>query len=219
MKKEQDYLELERLSRKLGLPVLSTRIKVEATKDGRVTGCHQDRCHTWNRNFWNRVFVSSTDLPLVGTNFGAGYLSFKQTSGAVGAFNKDQHEISLIGPVNNSSYGLLVGRGSAAEDFEGFILTTPITHGVGANQLSYRLQNDVVQLYTGAYKTWKATLTRLFDNLSGSTITVTETAIVCYTTAYGYNVMLCRDLLAASVDVLNSGVLTVTYEITLVFPA
>lgn len=209
----------EALSRKLKLPYLHVDLVVESFLDGRP---HQRCAHpsrTWNRNFWNLILAQQAYLPLVVTNFGAGYISLKQTSGTVAALTAAQTQISNAGLVNNSNYGLLAGRGSAAEDFEGYALNTPITHGTGANQLSHRAATTNAQAYTGGSKTWDITLNRLFDNLSGNPITVTESAIVVYTTAGGLSVMTSRDLLASSVEVLNNGVLSITYPLSLVYPA
>ena len=215
---ENDYIKLIHLSQRLKIPIMLAHIIVESFIDGRLHQKFEGRSHTWVRNFWNLITVYPCDLPLVATNFGAGYLSLKQISAAVSALNKDQHEISNLGPISNSTYGILCGRGSNAESFESYALTTPITHGTGANQLSHRAQNATTQEYTAGTKTWNMNLVRLFDNLSGSTISVTETAIVIYTSAYGYKVMLCRDLLGAPVDVLNNGVLSITYPLSIVFP-
>jgi len=218
LKTEADYLELERLSIKLGIPVPMVRIQVKAELDGKITDLYEDRSRTWNRNYWNAIYVPVCGLGFVATNFGAGYLSQKQTSGTVAALTSGNYGWNIIGPINEATYGILPGRGAGAESFEGYVLTTPITHGTGANQLGFRLQAASAQNYTAGTKLWTATLTRLFDNTSGNTITITETAIVSLAATLGTKVMMCRDLLAASIDVLNNGVLTITYTITLTFP-
>lgn len=216
---EADYIEFERLSKKLKIPVPTMQIIVTAKKDDKITAQFKGRSHTWNRNFWNFALAGQAYLPFVETNFGAGYISGKRTSAAVSALTAAQINALNLGPINNPNYGILAGRGDGAENFEGYVLTTPIIHGTSANQLSHRAQDATLQNYTAGTKTWAITLRRLFDNLSGNTITVTEAGIILYTTAYGYYIMICRDLLGTSVNVLNNGVLSITYVLSMTFPS
>lgn len=162
--------------------------------------------------------MAPTYLPWVSTNFGAGYISLKRTDGTVVGQAAGTYPSMIPGLINNSNYGIVVGTGSGAEDLEGYQLTTPVIHGTNAGNLSHRAQAATTQAYTAGTKTWKGTLTRLFDNLSGGTIVITETAIKAYLGAQVSYYMMCRDLLGTPVSVLNNGVLTVTYEITLILP-
>jgi hypothetical protein len=217
-RKNDDFEKFENLSLKLGIPVLSATIAVDSYLNDQLIDRYSDRCHTWNRNMWNWSFAIAARLPIGTVNFGAGYLSLRRTDASLGGLDANQLTANPIGEIDDSRYGILTGRGDTAESFEGYTLATPITHGTGANQLSHRAQNATLQEYTSATKTWKATLTRLFDNLSGATITITESGIIYGTAAYAYLIMMCRDLLASSVDVMNNGVLSVTYNFTLTFP-
>ena len=219
LKTEADYLELERLSLKLGIPVPMAHLEVKAELNGKVTALYDGRSRTWTRNYWNALFASVCGIPLVVTNFGAGYISMKQVSSAVAAALANTINLDPLSPVNNATRGIIPGRGAGAESFEGYTLTTPITHGAGANQLGFRAQAATGQNYNAGTKLFTATLQRLFDNTSGNTIAITETAIIVYPPSMGLYFVTCRDLLAVSVDVLNNGVLTITYIITLTFPA
>jgi len=213
-----DHIELARLSRKLGIPVPIVHIQVKSTRAGAITGFYEGLSRTWTRNYWNILFASLCGLPTVATNFGAGYLSMKQVGGTVSAYTTPQNLTqSPVGPINNSAYGIIPGRGSTAENFDSYALATPITHGVSATQLSFRASSHS-SAYTSETKLWTATISRLFDNLSGGSIVITESAIYAYFATMGWSLMNCRDLLASSVTVLDDGVLTIKYTITLTFP-
>jgi len=219
IKTEADYLELERLSIKLGIPVPMMRIEVKAEKDGKVTGLYEGRSRTWNRNYWNGIYAPICGIAFVATFFAAGYLSMRQVDGTVAAIAAGYFNLNPAGPISNSSVGIIPGRGSAAESFEVYALTTPITHGAGANQLGFRAMATPGKSYSAGPLLWTATLTRLYDNTSGNTITITEAGIYAYFVQSALIFMTCRDLLAAPVAVLNNGVLTITYTITITFPA
>ena len=217
---EEDYKELERLSRKLKLPSMACHYHViGADKDGKITGEDKGRSHTWNRNYWNMVYMQSCMQVAVATNFGAGYMSLKRHNATVSAITWSTGvNLYPLGAVSNSDYGLLAGRGSGAESFEGYEFTTPITHGSGANQLSHRAQDATTGVWTGGSLLWTATLRRVLDNLSGGSIVVTEVGIKYYYSSSSYYYLMCRDLLGSSVTVLNAGTLTIVYTMTLTFP-
>lgn len=216
---EADYIELERLSVKLGIPVPQVFLTVSVSKGGKVVSTHRQRARTWNRNYWNYLIACISGSPVVVTNFGAGYLSLKQLAGTVAAIPANAVYLIPDGAAGNSSRGIIAGRGAGAEDFEGYVLTTPIANGTGANQMTYAGHSALVQAYNAGTKLWTVTLKRVLTNTSGGAIDVTETGISYYYTALGSYVMFCRDLLAAAVNVPNNQTITIAYDITLTFPA
>lgn len=216
---EDDYRLLEALGKKLKIPIPSVHLAVIASLDGKETGRFEGRSKTWNRNFWNWAIGQIAAQPFVVTNFGAGYISLKRHNNNVAAVTATSPGLDPSGPAGNINYGLVPGRGGGAEDLEGYELTTPIAHGTGGNQLSFRVQAVPSQAYTSATRTWVMTLTRLFDNTSGATITITEVALKYIYSALTYYYMFSRDLLGTPVDVLNNGILTITQTMTLIFPA
>jgi len=214
-KPEADYLELERLGAKLGIPVPMVHVKVEATNpDGSPGERYEGRSRTFNRNFWNRLLALLSGFGTSGTTFGAGYLTNKNTSGA-SANHSYSGYIYWINNTGNYGRGIGVGTGTAAEDFEGYNLSAPISGGSGAGQLVYNTQDPTTESYNSGTKKWSMTLKMILNNNSGGTIVVAETAIV----DGSLPALICRDLLGSAVSVLNAGQLTVTYTITLTFPA
>ena len=196
----------------------SARIRLQSHLDSRLIADHVQPAHSWVRNFHNWLYCVAAGFIPSGSTFGAGYLSLKDTGGTVRNLLAASYSYVVAGPVNDSNYGIVTGRGASAESYESYALATPITHGNGANQLSHRAGSAIAPGYTAGTLTWLSSFSRLFDNYSGSTITVTETGIVCRANNTINYYLLCRDLLASSIDVLNSGTLTVTYEISLTFP-
>lgn len=236
VKPEEDYKEFVRLGAKLGLPCPEVHINLVSTDSaGNVVAEYTDRSRTFNRNYWNMLFKTfgcqagdsqqsnaSTYLdgtPTSSTTFAAGHLTQKNTSATVLNSNANFCVPSCQAAVGNIQSGIVVGTGSAAESFEGHVLTTPVTNGTGAGQLSYTAEALPTPSYNAGTLVWTAAHQRIINNNSGGTITVTETAMYAQMPFGGVSYMIMRDLLGASVAVLNAGQLTVTYTFTLTFPA
>lgn len=216
---EEDYKELERLSTKLGIPVPMGFIKVEATNpDGSPGDRYEGRMRTWNRNFWNLLF-GSTVSPLNGSAvFGAGYLAIKRTSATVDAYNFSSNPYfgKIVGPINNDTYGILVGTGTTAESFDSYALAAIVSQGATSGKLVYGEMTATVPSYDAGTKVWTQTQTRIFNNNSGGAIVIAETGLACQQSQY---YLIERSLLGVTVSVANSGQLTVTYTMTMTFPA
>lgn len=237
IKPEKDYKEFDRLGAKLGLPCPQVHVGlVSVDADGNVVDEYHDRSRTFNRNFWNFIFrdvgcqhgnpntsQQGTDtFPLSSTTFAAGHLTLKNVAGTIinSNFSSGPNSLTATSAVGTSLSGIRVGTGTAAEDFEGFNLATPINHGTGAGQMTYNAEAIPTPTYNAGTKVWTAAHQRIFNNNSGGTITVTETGMFMYNSSSGAgSIMVMRDLLGASVSVLNAGQLTVTYTFTLTFPA
>lgn len=238
IKPEEDYKQFEALGAKLGLPCPQVHITLRSTDaDGNVVAEFSDRSRTFNRNYWNMLFKimggmvgsATTSLadsllpgtPTSSTTWGAGHLTQKSTTAVVRNSNASFPPPTASPAVGNVLSGIVVGTGSSAEDFEGHALTTPVAQGTGAGQLSYAAMTLSTPSYNAGTKVWTSAHARIINNNSGGTITVTETAMYAHNinVASGVAYMIMRDLLGASVAVLNAGQLTVTYTFTLTFPA
>lgn len=219
LKEELEHQEFERLSLKLGIPVPRVFIKLESEKGGRILERYQDRSRTWNRNFWNMVLCFIAYQPGVATNFGAGYLSFKDTTAAVASVGSNLINIKVQGAVNDGTYGIQVGRGVGAESFEGYALGTPVVNGTGTNQLVYSAMGAGSQNYNAGTRVWTITLSRVMNNNSSGIIGLNEVALTYQFHTGSTYLMLNRDLLGSTFNVAIGAQLTVTYNITLTFPA
>ena len=216
---EKDYVNFIKLGAKLGIPTPQVHITLEVSENGKIIKTHKQRSRTWNRNFWNLSLCLLAGQTGVVTNFGAGYLSFKTTAGSVAALTPWSYYNPPKGIVNNSDYGIQAGTGTQAVSFEGYGLWALITHGTGAGQMNHAAHAAVVQNYVAGTKTWTLTLSRALTNLSGSTITIGETGLTQMIGNGSPFYQVCRDHLAATVPVNNTQVVTITYNISLTFPA
>jgi hypothetical protein len=217
---EANYRRLEQLSAALGIPMPTVWLTFETHDKHGIITRHRVRSHTWTRNMWNNVLGFFSNNSAEATNFGAGHLSIKQSSGTVAAnpAGNQWGGINPVGLVANSLYGIVVGAGSTAWTFEDYTLADLIAHGTGAGQLSYQPQNSTTIAYDNGSLKWGAQLQRVFSNSSGGDITVYEVGIRIYASAAGIYYMLSRDVLATPVLVADGAQLTVTYTIVLTFP-
>jgi hypothetical protein len=222
VKPEEDYKEIERLGQKLGIPIPMTFVKAEAINpDGSSGDKYEGRSRTWNRNFWNTLFGGMVGSPASVATFAAGFLTTKSRSGSItnSALSYSYIFNATLGGINDSTNGIVIGTGSTAESFEGFTLVTQIVNGASAGTMVHTAQAGPTVTYTAGTKTWAAVFNRLFNNNSGGTIIVAETSMYVGPFPGGSSGMHFRDVLASPVPVLNGGQLTVTYTITLAFPA
>jgi len=233
---EEKYQRLGLLATKLGVLIPLTWLEVDVTLGGKIISHQKQRGHSWNRNAYNLLFCQLSAKHADNSSFGAGYLSGKNTAGALVTMNtawwvgsgtsnyfsdawqtsSDVAGASFIAPTNSIAMGIVAGSGNAAESFEGYALVTPITDGVGAGQLSYTQGELNVAAYDAGTKTFTNIIKRYINNNSGGAVNLNEVALIAKTTQ-GY-FMLSRDL-TGLVSIPDTAQLKVTYTISLVYPA
>jgi len=187
---------------------------------------------TWNRNAYNYLcgHLMGINMNCAGTTFGAGLMPLKSYAGTTrqGNFHSriayGNQDGALATTASVTYMGIVVGTGTAAESFEGYVLTTPITHGTSAGTLKHVAQTAATVAYVSATKTFTATHRRSFDDDGGGDITVNEVAWYLRLNYDGSGnsvdyFMVSRDLLAAPVAVANTQRLTVDYTFSITFPA
>jgi len=92
--------------------------------------------------------------------------------------------------VGISTYGIVVGSGTAAESNTDIALDTQIAHGVGAGQLQYGVHSYVATQVVGANVDYE--VNRMFINASGGSVTINEIGIYSYSS--GFYACIVRDL-------------------------
>ena len=234
IKPESDYEEFARLGAKLGLPCPQAHITLESfDASGKLVDRYSERSRTLNRNYWNWLFkhfggfitsVSGATVTLAlaaDTTYGAGHLTNSSIAGVVANTNATNFGGGpvVIGSLGSTAAGLVVGTGTGAESFEGVALGALVAHGTGAGQMSYQAMTIGIPTYNAGTLTWTWAATRILNNNSGGTIVVGETGVYGYQAVAGVTYMIMRDLLGATVSVLSGGQVTVTYTMTLVYPA
>ncbi|MDP4280155.1 MAG: hypothetical protein QQM50_06380 [Dehalococcoides mccartyi] len=231
---EKLYEELRRLGQRLHIPISETFWELEVRdRSGKVVQRLRQRSHSWVRNAYNMMFCYLAGKDLSNGSFGAGYLSLKETGGAVqnGAgpvclsqgSSVDSTSMGYRGPAGNDAYGILVGSGTNPEDFESHALHVKIANGTGAGQLTYVQSESHAINWNPGTLTMKNDLARFFNNNSGADVSVNEVALALRGYRPGssvpYHFMTARDLLIATVTVPNTGQLKVTYTVQLSYPA
>jgi len=225
VKEEKRYDELRRLGQELHLPIPEHFWTLEVFgKDGKLLQKHHQRSHSWVRNAYNIMFSTLAQKDINGAGFGAGILTLKKTSAAVESEDKcgatdadvDGTTQGYRAPAGGDDFGILVGSGTNAEDFEDYVLQTPIVEGAGAGQLNHA-QSEAHSISYAAL-TMKNELVRYFNNNSGGNVDINEIMLALNHVFYGW-VANCRDKLASTVTVPDTGQLKVTYTIQLTYPS
>jgi hypothetical protein len=234
-KDEADYLELRRLGTKLGVPVTEMFLKVEYTPpEGGTEVVYDGRSRTYVRNFWNVLFGANTPGFAGSASYcGDGRLEISTSSSIQAASAASGVNAEGIAKIDDTTAaagvtasGIVVGSGLKAEAFDLNALGCQILHGSVADTLAYAGQVTSAPSYNSGTNTWSISASRIFNNNSGSTITVSETAIYGGMSiqnvsgiAISDRIMYCRDLLGAPIAVANAGQLTVTYSWSLTYPS
>lgn len=186
------------------------------------------KANSWTRNFWNHLAFLMTGTFSPSTTFGKGYINKKSHTGVNAAF-------TISDTLNNVGYnsagalslmfisyaaidGIMVGRGTATESFDGNYLSSVIGSGTGDglfNRIAPTHSTSVV--YNEDNKTYTGLFTRTFVNSGSINIDVTETALVSSVgSAAGY--MLERTLLPEPITVPPGFQLKVNYTIEFHYP-
>lgn len=229
---ERRYQQLRKLGRELEIPTLEAFLTLEVRdKNGEVIQRHRQRSHSWMRNAYNIIFAIIAAKNNNG-GFGPGGLSLKDTGGAVRTgsqtFDYFQTSVDTVQSVYGyladsgiDTFGILVGSGTNAENFEDYFLQTPITEGIGAGQLSHVASSTHSVSYESGTKTLKDEIYRFFNNNSGGDVNVNEVGLVAAGLIAGTNrkILTSRDRLASTITIPNTGQLKVTYTVQLTYPA
>lgn len=216
------------------LPRLNIGIQVKS-KGGVIIYDKWEPGHSWTRNAWN-IFTGfnlwATTIGKAshsGMFFGSGLLTARNTLGddvgdigyRVGLSYSHCSIWAGYGFYNNTitdTFGVVVGTDDTPFSAEDFILGSQITHGSGLGQLAYSAQSEPVTTYNTSTKKYTQTITRVFNNNSGSSITIKEIGLISrispWTTSTSSYYLMARDVLDTPVVVANGAQLTVTYELT-----
>ena len=116
----------------------------------------------------------------------------------------------LNAPVNNTTYGSVVGSADTAVTISDYALATKIAHGTGTGQLQYSVETFGAPTTDAAGSTWIAS--RVFTNGSGDSVTIKEIGLIVqqYIDAYCY-FLIARDVLASPVTLANGETVTLNY--------
>lgn len=193
------------------LEIMGTIDATVTDAEGRVLRSDTFRMDSWVDNFaW--LFWMIVGLVFKTT---AGHYP-KNTAGT--SLNQiDMHNATyggndlLPGDSGETDRGIVIGTSDDAFAHDQNALVTPIAHGSGSGQMLYSPEVPVDPAWSSTK--WTMSKQRIFNNVSGASITVKEFGIYHYSAAIG-SIMLARDVPSPYV-VPNAGTLTITYNFEL----
>lgn len=225
-----DYIA-RRTARNLHLPYVRAVLDIEVVKDNKTVVHRRQNSKSFVRNAYNLLYTNIAGVNISDALFGAGKLSIKATSGTIETYQSNIQNGGYAAGDSDVTYGIVVGSGVNVESFEDFALQTPILNGNGAGQLNYNPMEPYIKAWNGGILTFSDTLKRYMNNNSGGPISVNEVALICSLTSIvsegdfgpNYNfsslpVLISRDKLGATITVVDTAQLKVTYIISLVYP-
>lgn len=154
-------------------------------------------------------YISSTQIDLVGTTYGAGW-----TSNTGCAILYESTTAIVSAPENLRSPAIYVGSGTTATTINDFSLEKPIPNRTTVGGLTYNATTIVSEDTTDATSA-QVTLTRTFVNQTGSTTTVNELGVFAAigTSTAANRSLLIRDIISGGVAVANGKTLTINYRL------
>jgi nitrate reductase NapAB chaperone NapD len=202
-------------------------------KNGKIIKVHKQKSHSFLMNFLSMI------AGLMVNPYGSenNYYYFLSTAGTWWSYAPNyttvKNALTMLDGANDSSYGIVVGTGTATPTPNDYKLGSQITNGTGSGQLTYGshtisptpatsgLANGTSTPSSGLLNvsgnTTSFSISRLFTNNSGSAITVSEVGIIVEATLNSNNtgyVLILHDLLSSPVTIQNGGAITVTYTIS-----
>ncbi len=235
---EARYRELSALGvlNKIPVPEMFIELKVMMPGQEKPLAWWKRRSHSWVRNAYN---IHACDLMGIRHNGGFvdGGTSIKNYAGAVQTASKlpilastnysdtdytrspETVGYGYYAGVGDTTLGILIGVGLAAESFEDFAMSSLCAEGTGLNQLHY-----VAQTFTRGWdaetRKFSVLLSRYLNNNGAGIIDVTEVGLVARGTcnaSWNY-MMMARDTFAA-ISVPPSGQILATYTLSVTLPS
>jgi len=182
-------------------------------KNGKIIKVHKQRSHSFTANF----------LGAIGEYFYLAYngsyvANYTMTNISNNTFYIENMLFANAGQ-GDSSYGIVVGTGTATPTPKDYALGSQISNGTGSGQLEYGshtfipTSGSVIISGNTAY----FQIIRTFVNQSGASITVTETGIIVKVNSSSGTTqtsLIVHDLLSSPITIPNGSVLQITYTIS-----
>lgn len=221
---EELYRRARVLSRKLKIPFMETLFRVSLVEpDGSRKSVIDRHSRSLVRNFYNR-----NQFNISGAFDSGGYvdgaLQAKDTSGDPQALRDmyAQRNLEVIvsgrgymANVGEDTQGIQIGTGTTAESFDDYTIETLIDEGAGAGEMRYSaIAWGEAWNAGGSY--YEKNYERVIDNDSGSTIYVSESALIWFS-YYNDEYLMSRDVFTP-VDVLHNKGIAIFYGLRLTYP-
>lgn len=186
---------------------------------------HRDfSSQSWTRNYYNQRTVEflSIDADDAGP-FGTGAINYERLNGDLRLVTISG-VLTLTEGATIDGFGILVGSGSKAEDFDDPTFDTQISHGDAGGELYYYgmgVDSSLIDAsWDSANRIFTRDLSRAFLNKSGGNVTVRELGIVPVTGFANGDFMTARDVLGSDLVIPNLNILIALFTMeSVVFPA
>jgi len=191
---------------------------------GKIIEVRRQKSHSPTANFIGLFlptsFFSTNNTSFTITNATGGTCSYSP------ALSNTAYDIPYpSSDVNYQVYIVMiqVGSGQQSNPFSAYSLAAPIANGSGGGQLVYQSVVPPSQIMLNG-NTAYFYITQTFNNLSGSTITITEAGIFLNLTLAIYNttgktscgnILVWYDVFSPSISVPNGGSVTIYYTFTI----
>jgi len=202
-------------------------------KDGKIIKVHKQKSHSFLMNFLAMI----GSLMINQYNTYNNYYYFLAITGSWWSYDPNyttvRNTLNILDGANDSTYGIVVGTGTATPTPQDYRLGNQIGNGTGSGQLVYgahsvspaygstSLNNGTTTPTTGVLtpsgNTTSIQISRTFQNQSGASITVSETGIIVeasLTNGDTEYVLIIHDLLSSPITIPNNGVMAITYTIS-----
>jgi len=201
-------------------------------KNGKIIRQHKQRSHSFVSNFLAIISSLLTNQYSQSYNY---YYIFRNTAGSYETFPTSPSYTNIIAinsVAGDTSYGIVVGTGTATPTPNDYNLGNKILNGTGSGQLEYSAHTFTPNYNNGTYNSSSPTsigvlpvlgnttsiqISRQFTNQSGASITVSEVGIITLTSteaAITDHALIIHDLLSSPVTVPNLSILQITYTIS-----
>lgn len=222
-----EYLaEYESLATEMRTPYAIGRWELEiVSPGGGVVDRQSFFSQSWLRNYVNALcnFTLSVLLDDPSPDWGDGFLNARQLDGTISTTSAARN-MNVVAPIDEDTYGILIGSGSTDEDFDDFDLDTRIVNGQGNGEMQhYAVETDeAYQIYSwdGVDKVFRKEFWRYFANFSAdeNDISIAEVGIAHQRPA-PTPLLVVRDVLPSIITVPYLYILRVRYTVeSAVFP-
>jgi len=203
---------------------IDIRVEVKVIdKNGKIIKVHKQHSHSFVSNFASLLAMEMLNPYNTWNNL----YPFKDLSGTMQNINSNNafavQVLTMLDSANDSTYGIVVGIGTATPTPQDYKLGSQIENGTSNGQLVYSAHSisPPPTNLSISNNTISFQVSRQFTNQSGASITVSEVGIIAETninngSADGTNdyILIIHDLLSSSVTVPNLSILQITYTIS-----
>jgi hypothetical protein len=195
-------------------------IAIVRDSEGKIIRVHKQRSHSPTANFMGLFlplsYYTKNNVSFTITNVTGGTCTYSPS------LSNTSYDIPY--PSTDKNYPIYVamiqvGSGSQSNPYNAHSLAAPIANGSGAGQLVYQPvvppSNIIVKGNTAYF-----TISQTFNNISGSTVTITEVGVILNLTLVIYNttgstscgnLLVWYDVLSSPISVPNGGSVTIYY--------